>query len=728
MKKYRFLLTVFAIFLLCASVAFVSCAGNGGETTTETPEGTEGPATDAPSSDDVTTEDITDDVTDAPEVTTEPPHVHAWTDWNAVKPATCTEAGTSERSCSCGEKETMNVDPVGHTGGEWITDIAATCTESGTRHQVCSVCNETLTTETVPAAGHTEGEWIVDKEATADSDGSKHQICAACGITIKTEIIASKPHTPGEWITDTEATCTESGSKHQVCSDCGVTLKTETVPAKGHTEVADAASAATCTENGRTAGTHCSVCNAVVIAPTVIPAKGHNEVVDAAKAATCTESGVTEGKHCTVCKAVTKAQQTVAATGHTNGEWITDKEPTYTAAGSRHLVCATCGATIKTETIPVLELEKTEYSVTLLDGFGNPISGIKVSFMSGNTVSAEATTNEQGIAVAKLVEGDYDAVTEAGSGFYSPSSVKLTASAPAAEIRIVGYATNPEYVYPDTQNGVYRVSVGSVRVPVEKGVIRYFFFAPSEGAVYHVYTDSDKVEVGYYGGSFFVTPTNTGNIDENGVLILEFLHSQVGNTMVLGLTSTSASVDECTLTIVRASDIEVSQEELPWDQYQLSKTPTKTEMPSGTLTYVPIEVNLSSMSGPVSEIMVVYSEKDGYYHLHTEDGPVLYARLAMATKYLDPIKTIASVTNIGHYFYDENGNFVKKESYVDAILAYCEVADSKFGVVPLDAELIYILKNAGEGGWYDKSSPDCIFEGVVVMPVNGWLFAVCYFE
>ena len=38
-------------------------------------------------------------------------------------------------------------------------------------------------------------------------------------------------------------------------------------------------------------------------------------------------------------------------TGHTDGEWITDLEPTCTEDGSKHQVCAVCGETIKTESI-----------------------------------------------------------------------------------------------------------------------------------------------------------------------------------------------------------------------------------------------------------------------------------------------------------------------------------------------------------------------------------------
>ncbi len=743
MKKYRFLLTVLAVFLLCASIAFVSCTGTGDETTagSDQPSVTDEPTlapdvTDEPTSEittepapDVTSEEIPADTTAEPEVTTEPPHVHSWTEWTTVELAKCTEAGKAERSCSCGEKETQSIDPVGHREGEWVIDKEATATEEGSKHQVCTVCGESIKTETIPTTPHIPGEWIVDKEATCTEAGSKHRVCTKCGETADTEVIPAKGHT--EVIDPAKnATCTESGlteGKH--CSVCNAVITAQnTVAAKGHSETADPAKAATCTESGLTAGSHCSVCKAVIKAQENVAAKGHSEETLHSCAPTCTASGLTEGKSCKVCHEVIVAQQTVPATGHTDGEWIVDKEATLTSTGSKHQVCSVCGVTIKTETIPVIEPAKAEYTVTLLDGFGQPIANTKVSFMSGTAVAAEVVTNNEGKASAKLNEGNYDAVVEAGSGFYAPAAVKLTVAAPSAEILIVGYASNPELVYPDEKNGVYRISVGSVRVPVAKDEMRYFFFAPTEGAIYKVYTDSDKVEVGHYGGSFYITPNNIGDIDGNGVMTLEVLQTQIGSTMVIGLKSTSSSVDECTITIKKEADLGLTDVELPWESYQLSKTPKKADKETtGSLHYVQITVTLPA-GGAVSEIPVYYNAKDGYYHLNSEEGPILYVRLNSKTVFQEAIVTIANVTNIGRYFYDDEGNFIKKESYNDALLAYSAVADSN-GVVPLDDELIYILKNMGEGGWYDRTSPDCIFtdDGVIVMPFNGWLFAVCYF-
>ena len=110
--------------------------------------------------------------------------------------------------------------------------------------------------------------------------------------------------------------CVTDHTMTYTCADCGdfVVLISE---APGHTNAVDKAVAATCTTEGKTEGSHCSVCNTVFTAQETIPALGHTEVVDAAKDATCTEAGVTEGKHCSVCNEVIVAQETIPAKGHT---------------------------------------------------------------------------------------------------------------------------------------------------------------------------------------------------------------------------------------------------------------------------------------------------------------------------------------------------------------------------------------------------------------------------
>lgn len=72
-----------------------------------------------------------------------------------------------------------------------------------------------------------------------------------------------------------DPTCTTPGYLREKCPDCGELLNEETYAATGHKAVSDAAAPATCTETGKTAGTHCSVCGEVLTAQTIIAAKGH---------------------------------------------------------------------------------------------------------------------------------------------------------------------------------------------------------------------------------------------------------------------------------------------------------------------------------------------------------------------------------------------------------------------------------------------------------------------
>ena len=68
------------------------------------------------------------------------------------------------------------------------------------------------------------------------------------------------------WITKNvikKATCTAAGSKVENCASCDAT-RTVTIPVKGHTVVKDAAVAPTVFADGKTEGSHCSVCGTVL--------------------------------------------------------------------------------------------------------------------------------------------------------------------------------------------------------------------------------------------------------------------------------------------------------------------------------------------------------------------------------------------------------------------------------------------------------------------------------
>ena len=130
-----------------------------------------------------------------------------------------------------------------------------------------------------------------------------------------------------------------------------------------HNPVADPAVAATCTTEGLTEGSHCSTCNAVLVAQQPIPATGHTPVADPAVAATCTTEGKTEGSHCAVCSEVLIAQQPIPATGHTP---VADPAvaPAYGVEGrTEGSHCAVCGAVlVAQQPIPALTYQELALS------------------------------------------------------------------------------------------------------------------------------------------------------------------------------------------------------------------------------------------------------------------------------------------------------------------------------------------------------------------------------
>lgn len=111
-----------------------------------------------------------------------------------------------------------------------------------------------------------------------------------------------------------------SFSESTVSTPTPTPSKEESTPSKAdlcaHEAVIDPAVAPTCTEKGKSEGSHCGKCGQVLEAQKTLSAKGHVIVSDEAIAPTCSKEGKTEGTHCSSCGEVFVWQQPVNMLPH----------------------------------------------------------------------------------------------------------------------------------------------------------------------------------------------------------------------------------------------------------------------------------------------------------------------------------------------------------------------------------------------------------------------------
>ncbi len=121
-------------------------------------------------------------------------HTHSYGEWTTVTEPMCTTAGSKERVCTCGEKETDTIPATGHALGTWTTVAEPSCTNFGYKERVCS-CGEKQQ-EILNAKGHNLVSCI-EKASTCTEPGHKaYEYCDRdkCGYTTFEPIPATYVH------------------------------------------------------------------------------------------------------------------------------------------------------------------------------------------------------------------------------------------------------------------------------------------------------------------------------------------------------------------------------------------------------------------------------------------------------------------------------------------------------------------------------------------------------
>ncbi len=259
-----------------------------------------------------------------------------------------------------------------------------------------------------------------------------------------------------------------------------------------------------------------------------------------------------------------------------------------------------------------------------------------------------------------------------------------------------------EYTYEAVSEvGTYNVNL------LDTVDVTVYGFEPTEAGVYEVTTTTDGVTMHQIGGSAFFQ-FYIGVAEENK-LTFEVKESNIGNTYLYGV---SGDVSTATISIsLSDEEIEVDPEDLPYTEYVTTETLSNFTMPEGEVEYVDITESHTAVLGD-----------DGYYHLDSADGEILYVDLVT-----DYVNIVEGATNgrVNAYLYNEDGSFKAKFNYSTCVLDYNAVADD--GVYPMTSELIDIMKNSGATqGWYDIDSMGYLFVDMVIDEETGWMFNACY--
>ena len=380
---------------------------------------------------------------------------------------------------------------------------------------------------------------------------------------------------------------------------------------------------------------------------------------------------------------------------------------------------------------------ETTYKVSVVNANGDPYTaGVVVRFMKDGQQAAMQVVGDNGVAEKKLATGDYTVeltfTGDADRYYYDNTGLMLTAEKTELSVLLAEKAGEAvPLLYGD--NGVityaHGVGVGSTYVELEEGR-NYFLFTPTTPGTYKFTTTDATATIGYYGAPHFVQRISAADVVDNS-FSLSIRASMIGTnntgTAVIVVGIDKGENDNCILNVIRTGDPEHSIEDEPWFIYKEKTPPKPYTLPQNA------QLGEFDLTADSSKYSLVLNEADGYYHLDSADGPLVLVRLGEDSKYLASFKAILEKSGVVKYFFDEEGNFQKKESYNECLLKYIENMDEDDGVYPLTEDLKYIFQQRGDhSGWFDPEGSLYLFKDVNGDHVPGinaeisWLFMCCY--
>ncbi len=371
------------------------------------------------------------------------------------------------------------------------------------------------------------------------------------------------------------------------------------------------------------------------------------------------------------------------------------------------------------------------YTVTVQNPHGPPAKDIIIKIQKDGEDVALKLIGATGSAVFTLTEDDYTVRLESPSGgalHYDTEAARLSAA--ATELTLTVYEATGAYqdLSAPSQSGDYTrqqaatVGEGPTFVSFVSGEYTYVVFTPSRPGMYEFSCEEEGATLTYHGAPI--------NVFEQP--LMETVDGKVSFAIVAGSVGTTPDTtaqfvfrlegpgNGCTFVVTRTGDVPKTPNDEPWT---VLTAPADALKPYEGIT----DGRLTDLDVTDPTLTVVLGD-DGYYHLDTTDGPVVFIRLSSANPYMADFKTITDTARICAYLYHEDGTFDRRESYNEVILEYLTVANED-GVVPLNEQLAYVVKTAGDFmGWWNFSEDLDIFGDKLVAPAIAWLFACAVYQ
>lgn len=381
-------------------------------------------------------------------------------------------------------------------------------------------------------------------------------------------------------------------------------------------------------------------------------------------------------------------------------------------------------------------LEKINYSVTVKYQGTVPkglSESIKIHFMYDGMPAGAATTvvlsegTPQVVSKISMPKKDYTIELEFADGSklrtYT-SDMTITSKKPSLVVEVgeaIDVNSGKEYVdyesvyvkgnINDSRNAYY-VTVGTNPVIGVKNVDDYvfFMFTPEEKGVYSFSTANKNEKISYWVGNPMAGVSLDESMDySNNKFTLSI--ENVGPSYVIAIKGAKTA----TLNIEKVGNVADAIKDTIY--YEGKPAPKSLSVTGGK--------KLFDTSAATGTYNLVYNEADGYYHLGSKDGSIIYVNLDHSTVSLT---TLIANTGFKCYVYENENNpdlkkLVKIWDFTPRLTQYVNAAGK--GYYPLTEDLRFIIENGGKHqGWWDSSS--ILFDGKDVNPEIAWLFFCCY--